>query len=110
MIKKVKSFYNDTKLPVYVLFISDGGVKSNKEISQEIIAASTKPIFWQFVGLGGRNYGIFEKLDTLEGRYVDNSNFFAVDDIDKMSDDELYNQLLQEFSLWLKQIKKKGMI
>lgn len=110
VIKKVKSFYNDTKLPVYVLFISDGGVKSNKEISQEIIAASTKPIFWQFVGLGGRNYGIFEKLDTLEGRYVDNSNFFAVDDIDKMSDDELYNQLLQEFSLWLKQIKKKGMI
>ncbi|KJR46304.1 tellurium resistance protein [Desulfosporosinus sp. I2] len=54
-------------------------------------------MFWQFVGIGRENYGILEKLDTMESRVVDNANFFALDDIDRISDEQLYERLLNEF-------------
>ena len=102
--------YKDTKLPVYVLFITDGGVRRKNEIKKIITKASKMPIFWQFVGVGGSNYGILENLDTMEGRYVDNAGFFALDDFKKVSAEELYSRLLEEFPKWLREIKNKGMI
>jgi len=44
------------------------------------------------------------------GRYVGNANFFSLDDFRSISDNELYSRLLNEFPLWLREIKKKGMI
>lgn len=110
VIAAVLNFYQNTDLPVYVLFVSDGGVHDNARIKQMITDASRYPVFWQFLGLGGSNYGILEKLDTLSGRYVDNANFFAVDRLSSMSDDELYDSMLAEFPLWLREIRSKGMI
>ncbi len=72
--------------------------------------ASKKPIFWQFVGVGGHDYGILEQFDTMEGRYVDNANFFALDDFRTVPNSELYSRLLNEFPQWLKEIKQKNMI
>ena len=102
--------YKDTKIPAYVLFITDGGVNQKREIQNIITESSHLPIFWQFVGVGGKNYGILEKLDTMTGRYVDNAGFFALDDFKKVSNEELYARLLEEFPSWLEEIKKKGMI
>ena len=102
--------YRDTKLPVYVLFITDGGVTRATEIKKILKEASKKPVFWQFVGVGGSNYGVLEQLDTLQGRYVDNANFFALDDFMKVRNSDLYARLLNEFPQWLKAIKVKGMI
>ena len=62
----------------------------------------SKPIFWQFVGIGGSDYGILEELDTMKKRVVDNADFFAIDNIDALSDEELYEKLLNEFPKWLK--------
>jgi len=47
-------------------------------------------------------------LDNLKGRVVDNANFFAVNDINKITDQELYQRMLTEFPLWLKAAKEKG--
>ena len=55
-------------------------------------------------------YGILEQLDTMPGRYIDNANFFALDDLHDISDAELYDRMLREFPLWLKEIKQRGMI
>jgi hypothetical protein len=33
-------------------------------------AAVKLPIFWQFVGLGGRSYGILKDLDNMTGRLI----------------------------------------
>lgn len=110
VLRMVLDTYKDTKLPVYVLFITDGGVSKKTEIKKIITEASKKPIFWQFVGVGGNNYGILENLDTMKGRYVDNAGFFALDDFKKVSNEELYSRLLEEFPVWLKAIKNKGMI
>ncbi|WP_041794191.1 VWA domain-containing protein [Pararhodospirillum photometricum] len=90
-----------SRLPVYILFVSDGGVHKNREIKDLITEASSLPLFWQFMGLGGRNYGVLERLDTMGGRTVDNCGFFAIDDLHDLDDEAFYDRLLQEFPLWL---------
>jgi stress response protein SCP2 len=108
VIKLVINEYRNSKLPAYILFITDGSSGSEKEIRQLLIEASKLPIFWQFVGLGGYGYGVLERLDTMSGRYVDNANFFAIDSFRSMSDETLYDKLLFEFPMWLKEAKKKN--
>ena len=110
--------YEGSKTPAYVIFITDGEISN--ETRHVIIGASKMPIFWQFVGIGNSTegllgklfggYGLLEKLDTLKGRYVDNTNFFALDDFNSVSPEKLYSRLLNEFPTWLKEIRRLGMI
>ncbi|MEU8303689.1 VWA domain-containing protein [Actinomadura sp. NPDC048955] len=88
--------------PALVLFFSDGGVAKNAQIARLLREASNRPVFWQFIGLGHGRYGILEKLDTLDGRLIDNAGFFAVDDTANITDTELYQRIFSEFPSWLK--------
>nr|BAA06482.1 hypothetical protein [Bacillus subtilis] len=91
------------------LFLSmTGAVKSQS--NRLIEASSDKPVFWQFVGIGNGNFDFLNKLDTLEGRVIDNTNFLHIEEIDRISDDELYDALLAEFPFWLKEAKEKGIV
>ena len=110
VMEEIVEEYTGTKLPVYVLFITDGGVSQAGKIKKILKEFSTEPVFWQFVGVGGKNYGVLEKLDTMEGRYVDNANFFALDDFKSVPNEELYGRLLEEFPQWLKEVREKGMV
>ena len=113
VMKDVIKYYtveNKSEYPAFIVFISDGGIHKNKEIKQIMIESSEYPLFWQFIGIGNANYGILEKLDIMPGRVVDNANFFSLDDVDKISDEELYNKLLNEFPMWLKEVKEKGIL
>ena len=106
----IMNTYKGTKLPVYVLFVTDGGVSNSSAISKILKEASKEPVFWQFVGVSGFGYGVLEELDNMKGRYVDNANFFALDDFRSVRNEDLYARLLNEFPEWLKEIKKKRMI
>ncbi|HDS0956963.1 TPA: VWA domain-containing protein [Pseudomonas putida] len=108
----VMDFYNRSggAEPVYIIFLSDGGVHKNREITELMIEASGRPFFWQFVGLGGQGYGILEKLDDMPGRVVDNCSFFAMDDLHDLTEDALYDKLMKDFPAWLKESKAKGII
>ncbi|MEC2076268.1 VWA domain-containing protein [Metabacillus fastidiosus] len=97
-----------SKEPVFLVFINDGGCKPG--IKKFIVESSVKPIFWQFVGIGNSNFDVLKKLDTMEGRFIDNANFFHLDEIEKVSDEQLYNLLLNEFPSWLKEAKEKEII
>lgn len=94
--------------PVFIVFINDGGCKSG--IKKIISSSSKMPIFWQFIGIGNGSFDVLKKLDTMEGRYVDNANFFHLKDLETITDEELYEHLLNEFPMWLKEIKEKGML
>lgn len=94
--------------PVFLVFINDGGCKPG--IKKFIVESSDQPIFWQFVGIGDSNFDVLRKLDTMGGRVVDNANFFHLDDISQVSDEELYDRLLNEFPMWLKEAKEKGIL
>lgn len=94
--------------PTFIVFINDGGCK--KTIKKPVIESSNKPIFWQFVGIGDSNFEVLEKLDEMEGRFIDNANFFHIQDIETISDEQLYNNLLNEFPSWLNEAKEKRVL
>lgn len=94
--------------PVFIIFINDGGVV--KLTRKVIMAASSLPIFWQFVGIGDSDFEVLKQLDTMNGRLVDNASFMHLDRIEDVSDEELYDQLLNEFPQWLKAAKAKGIL
>ncbi|MBV5561058.1 VWA domain-containing protein [Pseudomonas aeruginosa] len=112
VMEQVINYYlNDgDRSPVYVLFISDGGVHENRKITKLMTEAAKLPLYWQFVGLGGHGYGILEKLDDMKGRVVDNCGFFALDDLHQVSEEHLYDQLMEEFPNWIKEASAKGII
>ena len=110
VMKDVMHEFKRSKLPAYVIFVTDGGVSQAKKIENLLKEASEMPIFWQFVGVSGSGYGILKELDDLRGRYVDNANFFALDDFRSVSNEELYERLLNEFPVWLKEVRRLGMI
>jgi len=89
-------------VPTLVLFFHDGGVTDNRRTEKAIRAAVPAPVFWQFIGLGRASYGILERLDDLTGRAVDNTGFFALDDIDAVPDAELYDRIVHEFPDWVR--------
>lgn len=105
VMREVVDEFERSTLPVYVVFITDGGISRTGEIKKILVDASRLPIFWQFVGVRGSNYGVLEKLDTMSGRYVDNANFFALDDFVTVPNEELYSRLLNEFPKWLAAFK-----
>ncbi len=76
-------------------------------IDNAVIDSSGEPIFWQFVGVGESDFGVLKKLDNIKGRVVDNANFFQIQAIESMEDNELYELLLNEFPLWLQEAKEK---
>jgi len=97
-------------MPTLVLFFTDGGFGQRREITALITKAAGLPAFFQFVGVGRANYGLLERLDDLAGREVDNVGFFALDDVDAVSDAELYARLLGEFPDWLHAARSAGIV
>jgi len=110
VMNEVIDYFKDSTLPVFVVCITDGGISKTREIKEAIRRSANYPVFWKFVGLGGSNYGILERLDTFSDRRVDNSNFFAIDNFAHIKDEELYEKILEEFKDWLGLAKKEGII
>ncbi|WP_066392979.1 vWA domain-containing protein [Neobacillus mesonae] len=94
--------------PAYIVFINDGGCK--KTIKPIIESSAKYPVFWQFVGIGDGNFDFLKTLDTMEGRIVDNANFLHIAEIDKISDSQLYDSLLNEFPSWIREAREKGIL
>lgn len=106
VIREVAGYYSraprpTASPPAYIIFVSDGGVAKSKEIRSLLVETAHKRIFWQFVGIGGSNYGILERLDTMPGRVVNNCSFFALDDLHSVNEEDLYDRLLAELPQWL---------
>ncbi|MFD9333244.1 VWA domain-containing protein [Streptomyces sp. NPDC060028] len=112
VIAQVRAYVRENPVPdpTLVLFFSDGGVYRDNAIERELRAAVEEPLFWQFIGLGRANYGVLERFDTLPGRRVDNVGFFAVDDIETLSDPELYDRLLSEFPSYVRAARQAGIL
>ena len=98
------------KLPTFVFFITDGDNSDKKETEALIREASNQAVFWQFVGIGRERFEFLQKMDDMDGRFLDNVDFFAIEDPSKVSDEELYDKLLTEFPQWIKDARTKGIL
>ncbi len=115
------------KFPVYVMFVTDGAPFDKSDATNHIQHSSYEPIFWQFMAIGKSNksakkksgffgsliqsdFTFLEQLDNLNGRYLDNANFFSVEDPLEVSDTELYDLLMTEYPSWVKNASQKCLI
>lgn len=106
VMQNVIKTYKNTKTPAYVLFVTDGDNSDKRQTTEVITKAAKLPIFWQFVGLGNDTMSYLEKLDDMEGRFVDNADFFKVNAVENIS----YKNLLDEFPGWLEFPEVKNML
>lgn len=112
------------KIPVYVMFVTDGSTSDQAFTEKQLKWASYEPIFWQFMGIGkGRkskskkllsfassDFPFLEKLDELQGRCIDNASYFSVAAPDELNDEELYDLLMDEYPQWIKLAKNSGIL
>lgn len=123
-----------SSLPVYVIFLTDGATEDAAAAEQQTRWSSCEPLFWQFIAIGKTirdvavapkkgflglfkgppppvsEFRFLETLDNLPGRFVDNANFFSVEDPQAVTDEQLYELLMTEYPGWLKLAKEKGML
>jgi stress response protein SCP2 len=113
-----------SSLPVYVMFVTDGGTSDKSFTEKQVRAASHEPIFWQFMGIGkGRksrskklsmfadsDFPFLEKLDDLNGRLIDNAGFFSVSSPDEYADGDLYDLMMAQYPAWLKLAQQHGLL
>lgn len=122
-------------VPVYVMFVTDGQTFDADETRQHIISSSYEPLFWQFMAIGksdtkldsfgrvqkpsrfgrrggggGGEFAFLEELDNLPGRYLDNANFFAVEDPSTIPDEALFELLMGEYPTWLGLARQRGLL
>ena len=91
-----------SNIPTFVVFITDGSNDDRRATNEVIKESSYKNIFIQFVGIGNERFEYLEKLDDLTGRPVDNTGFIKVSDMARLSDEELFDLLLDQYPNWLR--------
>jgi len=96
--------------PTYVIFITDGNSDDKSDSKKAVTEASNHGIFFQFIGIGYETFEFLQKLDDLQGRRIDNADFFKIQDLNKISDDELYDKLMTEFPNYVIEARKEGLI
>jgi uncharacterized protein YegL len=101
-----------TTMPCYVMFVTDGQPQDPQPTRDALIASSTEPIFWQFMAVGGDDddFSFLQSLDTLDGRRIDNANFFAVKDPKSLTDDQFFAKMMAEYPLWIDGAKAIGIL
>ncbi len=104
VLDEVVTYYKDiepSEIPAFVIFITDGDNSDHRETDDIVRELSKYNIFVQFIGIGDDNFSYLKKLDKLDGREADNTGFTSVEDMDKMTDEELYTEILRQYKDWL---------
>lgn len=113
--KKVAIEPTTADIPTLVIFITDGdnNTDDKPKATAAIVEAAKHSIFWQFWGLShskSDKFAYLDKLDTMQGRYIDNANLMTSNEetFETFKDEELYQMLLGEFPSWYKEAQTKG--
>lgn len=89
-------------IPAFIIYITDGENDDKRETDRIVRELSKYNLFIQFVGIGtNSNFSYLRKLDDLSGRECDNTGFISVEDINGLTDTELYTKLLEQYFEWL---------
>lgn len=111
------------------MFVTDGATSDELQTQQYLKESSYEPIFWQFMAIGKSrkdvkskgilgwlgqtntsDFSFLERLDQMSDRYLDNSDFFSLEDPENIPDRELYDLLMTEYPNWVKLAKTKNLL
>lgn len=104
VLKEMVTYYKDiepNEIPAFIIFITDGGNSDTSLTNTVIRELSEYNIFVQFIGIGHENFAYLKSLDDMKGRKHDNTGFIAVEDMNKMIDEQLYTEILRQHKDWL---------
>lgn len=104
VLKDMVKYYKDVEpstVPAFIIFITDGENSDKKDTDEIIRELSNYNIFVQFIGIGNDNFNYLRSLDDMSGRKHDNTGFTAAKDMNRMSDEELYTEILRQYKDWL---------
>lgn len=104
VLKDIVSYYKDiepSEIPAFIIFITDGENWDTEETNRIIRELSNYNMFVQFIGIGNESFDYLRSLDDMKRRKYDNTGFTAVKDMNRMSDEELYSEILRQYKDWL---------
>lgn len=125
-IREIRSYYEQQadhgKLPVYVMFVTDGGTGDRNSAERELRDISGHGFFFKFMAIGPKPRGGFfgralpagfdflAYLDDMPGRVVDNADFFSVEDPAAVSDADMFENMSEEYPKWLQEVRARGIV
>lgn len=95
--------------PTYAIFVTDGEPQDPRQTEQYLRLMSQLPIFVQFVGVGTHNFEFLKGLDDMDGRFIDNANFFDAKDAGN-DQSKMLELMLGEFPDYYVEARNKGLI
>ena len=104
VLRDIVNYYKDIEpstIPAFIIFITDGDNFDKEETNDIVRELSKYNMFVQFIGIGDERFSYLKSLDNLKGRNCDNTGFTAVSDMNKMTDEELYTEILRQYKDWL---------
>lgn len=104
VLRDIVHFYKDrepSEIPSFVIFVTDGENWDQERTTEVIRELSNYNMFVQFVGIGNERFNYLRDLDNLPGRAHDNTGFISVQDMNEMTDEELYTEILRQYKEWL---------
>lgn len=104
VLRDMVRYYKDvepSETPTFIIFITDGENEDKSGTNEIILELSKYNIFVQFIGIGREKFEYLKRLDNLKGRKHDNTGFTAVEDMDKLNDEQLYTEILRQYKDWL---------
>lgn len=108
--RDIMMIYGGLRRPILVLFLTDGRLQSDWEIEEILIKTSRFPVFWQFIGLYGEEYGVLNHLDEIDGRHTQNAAFLKMEDFDDFMDSGFYRTIFANTAAWLEELDRKQML
>jgi hypothetical protein len=84
--------------------------KIEQEAPQLIDLAKKADISLQKANLTNHQAKVALCLDNMSDRYIDNADFFSVEDPEVIADQELYDLLMTEYPGWVKLAKTKKLL
>ena len=91
------------EFPIFVPFVTDGDNSDHAETERTIQMCADKNIYWLMVGIGRES---FSWLKRIADKYP-NVGFVKIENLEKISDEDFYMQLLnEEFCAWVKKFAK----
>lgn len=112
VLEDIKKKYVDekpSKIPTYVIFVTDGDCFDHEYTRDIIKELSNYNIFIQFIGIDSGS-SFLRELDNMSGRFIDNANYIDIPKVSELTDEQLYNKLLNEYPKYLQEAKNKGLI
>lgn len=97
-------------LPSFVMFLTDGENSDRNSAEAVLREASQYGIFWQFIGIGNEEFSFLKRLDDMTGRVIDNADFFQINDLHDITDEELYGRLMTEYPGWEQKARQIGIL